>query len=103
MRKYIANSGGTPATFIPELDAYLADAQFGHVLGELIGKETLVQFIDHADFNGMDSMLTAIRTTSQDLDSPFGKGYIAPALLATVLLSFLMKKKLVSDLVLSSH
>ena len=32
MRKYIANSKCTPDTFIPELDAYLADDDSGHVL-----------------------------------------------------------------------
>ena len=103
MRKYIVNSGGTPDSFIPDLDTFLADVESGHVLGQLIGKETLVDFINQADFNGMDSILTAIRKTSHDLDSPFAKGYISPALLATVLLSFLMKKKMLSDLVLSSH
>ena len=102
MRKYIANSGDNPQTFIPDLDTYLAADESGHVLDQLIGKGTMLDFINRADFNGMDSMLTAIRKTSRDLDTPFGD-YISPALLATVLLSFLIKKKLVSDPVLSSH
>ena len=73
----------------------------GHTAGELITTETLIDFVDQADFNGMPSMLKAMREISTKMKAP-NPNYIAPAFLATVLLSFLVKKKLVSNFVLVS-
>ena len=101
MREYLDITKDTVETFIPGLDVFLALEDSGHTAGEFITTDTLVAFVDQADFNGMPSMLKAMREISNKMKAP-NPNYIAPAFLATVLLSFLVKKKLVSNLVLVS-
>ena len=76
MRDYVALTKDTVATFIPSLDVFLEDS--GHTADELITTDTLIAFVDQADFNGMPSMLKAMREISNKMKAP-NPNYIAPA------------------------